>query len=371
MESTSSLPFLVQPTTAQAAHEIILVHGFKIPPEKRTKAARCREALESWVLDAAEPMKTQVNVRVFVYDSAHIFHHGHIAFSEVVANLSKRLEATCAEPFSPLSRQRGANSPTASSSTCSPSRAAIFIAHGIGAWVVKSLLGRSTNQIDPTGLIFLDVLDTPPHQTPLDLPAENFLVEYLRKVSTVFKLHGEEVRIIGLRDKLLEVDHAFQRLADTRYGPCTSINEADTGRCTYSMKMWCENVWMSARSTTVSNETCMKKMNKLLPRANRSKRRMSAPKLDKLQLKGKIREAISMDGFNDPVSSPVSSLIPSTTASSYHTCIDDATLPPLRLSGDGELDFRFPESGDKILSSQESSDWVQKRDKGKGASTAS
>ncbi|KAI4862587.1 hypothetical protein F4820DRAFT_460149 [Hypoxylon rubiginosum] len=189
MDSVTPLPFLVAPTTEQAAHEIILVHGFKNPLEKRTQAAKCRKVLESWILDAAKPIRDRVNVRLFVFDSAHILHHGHHALSEAVTELSKRLEATSKEPSSPLSQRTEEESLEASSSSSSPSRAAVFVAHGIGAWI-----------------------------SPLDLRADYFLLEYLRELSRIFRLDGEEARIRNLRDKLLDVDHAFRKLTDARYG---------------------------------------------------------------------------------------------------------------------------------------------------------
>lgn len=216
--------------------------------------------LESWILDAAKPIRDRVNVRLFVFDSAHILHHGHHALSEAVTELSKRLEATSKEPSSPLSQRTEEESLEASSSSSSPSRAAVFVAHGIGAWIVKDLLhllSKGQNQIDPTGLIFLDVPNDLLHQSPLDLRADYFLLEYLRELSRIFRLDGEEARIRNLRDKLLDVDHAFRKLTDARYGECESIDESDVESCTFSMKMWCENVWMSPQPTSESKKVSL------------------------------------------------------------------------------------------------------------------
>ncbi|XXH05433.1 hypothetical protein Hte_011860 [Hypoxylon texense] len=346
MEAVAPLPFLVAPTTDQAVHEIILVHGFKNPLEKRTQAAKCRRVLESWILDAAKPIRNLVNVRIFVFDSAHILHHGHVALLETVTELSKRLEATTKEPTSPLS-QRTENFPEAVFSSSSPSRAAVFVAHGIGAWVVKALLhvlSKSQTQIDPTGLIFLDVPNDLLRQSPLDLRADHFLLEYLRELSKIFKLDGDESRIRNLRDKLSEVDHAFRKLTDSRYGECESIDDSDVQSCTFNMKMWCENVWMSPQE---SKKTLFQKFGGLFPCGKRSKVKPSLPEPEKLQLEEKLREAISMDGFNDPISSlrpssERSSHITraiSSLRSSYHTAIEEATIAPTE---DGELERSSP-----------------------------
>ncbi|KAI1774537.1 hypothetical protein F4818DRAFT_452084 [Hypoxylon cercidicola] len=319
MDSISPLPFLVQPTTEQATHEIILVHGFQNPLEKRTQAAKCRQVLESCVLDAARPIRDRVNIRIFVFDGAHILHHGNVALSEAVTDLTTRLEATSKEPSSPLFHRTEEGS-LETSSPSSPSRAAVFVAHGIGAWIVKDLLhllNKGQTQIDPTGLIFLDVPNTLLQQTPLDLLADYFLLEYLHLLSTIFKLDGEEARIRDLRDKLLEVDHAFRKMTDARYGECESIDERDVDNCTFSMKMWCEDVWMSPQPISEPKK----------------------PRLEKLQLEEKLREAISMDGFNDPISTPISS-----PRSSYVTCIDDAPIHP---AGESELGHSSPKEGER------------------------
>lgn len=236
------------------------MHGFKNHLQKQTQVAKCKEVLESWVLDAAKPLRDQVNVRVFVFDGAHILHHGHVALSEAATELSERLEATRKEPSSPLFRpgEDGSSkaqlpSSLSSSSFHSSSRAAVFVAHGIGAWIVKELLNllssKGEKHIDPTGIIFLDVPNTLIHQATPDLRADYFLLEYLRELSRVFKLNAQEARIRNLRGKLSEVDNAFQKLTDSRYGECESINEDDMDGDTFNMKIWCENVWMSTPSS--------------------------------------------------------------------------------------------------------------------------
>ncbi|KAI1765074.1 hypothetical protein GGR53DRAFT_530020 [Hypoxylon sp. FL1150] len=360
MGRVSPLPFLVAPTAEEAIHEVILVHGFKGHSDKPTQVTKCRELLESWVLDAAKPIRAQVNIRIFVFDGAHILHHGHVALSEAAAELSERLEATRRGYSSPVfcPRVEDGNSEaeilSSSSSVRSlSSRASVFIAHGIGTWIVKELLNllnsKGGTHIDPTGLIFLDVPNTLVHQASPDLRADYFLLEYLRELSRVFKLNAQDARIRNLRAKLSEVDHAFQKLTESRYGECESIEESEADDCTFNMKMWCEDVWMS---TPASNKTFLQYMGSLFPCGKRSKVQLPLPRFGELKLEEKLRESISLEGYNSPISSLKSgsepSLRPSTKSSeksspklspipspnsSYHTCFDNVPVEP---TGDSE-----------------------------------
>ncbi|OTA60687.1 hypothetical protein K449DRAFT_435081 [Hypoxylon sp. EC38] len=189
MDFISPLPFLVAPTTEQATHDVILLHSFKNNLGKREQATKCREVLKSQVLNLAKPIQDLVNVRVFVFDSAHILHHRHVALSEAVTELSKRIEATSKEPSSPLFRQEGEDGGFDPGSLSS-SQAAVFVAHGLG--------------------------------TSLDLRIGHFLLEYFRELSTLFRRHGEDA-------KLSEINVVFRRLTDSRYGKCEAINEGDVG----------------------------------------------------------------------------------------------------------------------------------------------
>ncbi|KAI1459932.1 hypothetical protein F4805DRAFT_455318 [Annulohypoxylon moriforme] len=172
-------------TPDQVTHEIILVHGFKSCLGSKSRSVECRRILESWVLDEIKSINNRVNVRTFSFDSEHILHNGRSALHEYALELSNSLEAT-SDSSSPLfcslaNGDRGRSS-----------RAAIFVAHGIGMWVVKELLTiirTQENRIDPTGLFFFDIPEALVAPNPIvNISSRPVISQYLHEFSKIFKM---------------------------------------------------------------------------------------------------------------------------------------------------------------------------------------
>lgn len=198
--------------------------------------------LENWVTVATNPIRNHVNVRTFAFDGAYVLHNGRHGLSETTIELSQKFAVTSEDSSSPLFHP-GA---TEDSRDRVP-RAAVFVAHGLGTWVVKDFLvlfREASNRIDPTGLIFLDAPEMPPNMTPVDVRSESAVSQYLYELTEVYKLQALPIKIHELQEKLRVIDMNFRLLTNSRYGVCEEIKDAYGDRDVYTMKMWCDNVWM-------------------------------------------------------------------------------------------------------------------------------
>ncbi|KAH9988288.1 hypothetical protein F4779DRAFT_277496 [Xylariaceae sp. FL0662B] len=251
MTSSRSLPFLVQPVDKGATHEIILVHAFSSGPNTPSRQLDCRHILESWVIRATAAIQSRVHVRVFASDGPHILSAGPGALAHAAKALLRAIRAMSVEPTSPLFHPGGKGTPY-------PSRAAVFVAHGLGIWVLKDALRRldeSGEWFVPARLVFADM---PPlqlqQQTPVDPYADDApLVEYLREMCAFFHLPAGRKSALrkelgDLRDNLLEIDGHFRALAVDQYGECEEYNESEHGRNTFTLFLHCASIWMSKRA---------------------------------------------------------------------------------------------------------------------------
>ncbi|KAI1100533.1 hypothetical protein F4804DRAFT_348507 [Jackrogersella minutella] len=279
----------------QVTHEIILVHGFKTVGRNQSRSVECRQILKSWVTQEAKRICNWVNVRSFGFDSAHVLHNGNSAISEAAIDLCNGLAVT-KDPSSPLfcsdrNRDRGRSS-----------RAAIFVAHGIGTWIVKEvliLLKNEVNRIDPTGLFFFDI----PATSPVDVPPHSAFLWYLHDYSEIFKMQLEQEKMFRLQSKLHHIDSKFQSLATTLYGKCEQIRQDNTGSFSYTAITICGNIWMSSTPRLTfcdSNiKTFIRQVNGLLT-GSRSKVTSPLEKLEQLRLGENLEAAVSSRWIHNP-----------------------------------------------------------------------
>ncbi|KAI1378870.1 hypothetical protein F4677DRAFT_443352 [Hypoxylon crocopeplum] len=322
MDLTTPLPFLRRPPRGGlVTHEIILVHGFKTHTNQLTRPAKCREILETWIKLATNPLRDWVNVRTFAIDSAHILHNGQAALSAATIELARCLTVIQQDQQSPLFHLRAEFSHPRNH----PSRAVVFIAHGIGTWVVKDFLislRRSGRRLDPAGLIFLDGPEFLPSLTPVDALTGPVLLRYLQKLSDTFDLGIKLSRPHDLISELRDIDHNFKTLTSICYGPCEELGDSDDSRISYSLKLWFDHIWMSSRPLLTVGNSNVKSFAKGIGSffSAKSKTDLRVQKLEALKLEESLREAISVVGYHDlrhnlisttPIGSPGVQRVPS------------------------------------------------------------
>ncbi|OTB05720.1 hypothetical protein M426DRAFT_260201 [Hypoxylon sp. CI-4A] len=259
---------------------------------------RCQQLLETWVRATTSSIRDWANVRTFSFDGAQLVQNGAFGLSQATIELSRRLTATAEDPSSPLFYVDGDQSRRRQAS-----RAIVFIAHGFGTWVVKDLLAlRSTadNRIDPSGLVFLDVPDSLDTPTPVHVPREYDIQRYFREFSEVFKLNFAQLSRSDLLHKLWKVDTSFHALVGDQYGKCEEIEEEDGENYTYTMKVWCDSIWMSTWTSlpllTFENskfKTFIRRASTFLPCRRIPEVEARLPELESVKLEEILKEAIS------------------------------------------------------------------------------
>ncbi|KAI0149699.1 hypothetical protein F4776DRAFT_659599 [Hypoxylon sp. NC0597] len=296
MKSTVPLQCLIKSGKPElVSHEIILVHGFN---SKGTRPAKCRRLLKSWITLATEPIRDWVNVRIFPFDGLHILHTGPPELSKVTQILSDRLKATSKDPSSPLFRSVRNEDHNRSS------RAAIFIAHGMGSWIVKDLLrlrSKANNPIDPTGLLFFDTPESTRFLKPNDVPSEVIVLQYLHEFSEMFKMKPEQHKLPLLQSKFHEIDVGFRELVLARYGKIVEVKEDGIDRFTYTLNLWTDNIWMSPRPllrfNNVNINACVLQVNNLLGCSKKSNGNI-LKKLEPAKLEEHLKRAITLHRYH-------------------------------------------------------------------------
>ncbi|KAI1806557.1 hypothetical protein F4811DRAFT_550792 [Daldinia bambusicola] len=302
----TALDTLVRSRTVNTVtHEIILVHGFKSHSDDQKRLYKFRSLLENWVKLATDPIRNRVNVRTFAFDGDHVLHNGKHGLSDATMELSRKFETTCEDASSPLF-QRRVEEANRDREHDRASRSAIFIAHGLGTWVVKDFLvlfRKSENHVDPTGLIFLDAPDTPPNMTPIDVRSESAVTRYLYEFTEIYKIQAIPFKINELQDKLRAIDMNFRLLTNTRYGVCEEAKDMYEERSVYTMKMWCDNLWMSSNPRLRTESSKMKSLirgvNNMMRLEKATKMEEQLKKLEPLKLTQCLQEATAVHKFYD------------------------------------------------------------------------
>ncbi|KAI2463173.1 hypothetical protein F4781DRAFT_440843 [Annulohypoxylon bovei var. microspora] len=241
----------------RVTHEIILVHGFKSCSEKKSRSTECRRILQSWVVDEIKPISKFVNVRTFDFDSAHILHNGGPSLYRTALELSTSITAT-KDPTSPLfcSNRNGTRGR-------SP-RAAIFITHGIGCWIVKALLDlrdSQANRIDPTGLFFFDIPEALVAPNPIvNISTRPVVSQYLHEFSNTFKIELKQQKVPELRSKIEEINVKFHNLATARYGRCEELRGRNSRDTSYTTRSMARNIWMSSTPALTFEKSNVKEL---------------------------------------------------------------------------------------------------------------
>ncbi|KAI1475423.1 hypothetical protein F4774DRAFT_413844 [Daldinia eschscholtzii] len=299
MDSTNStaLEILVRtPPGKMVTHEIILVHGFKLHSDDPKHLYKFKNILENWIKIATDPIRDRVNVRTFAFDGDHVLHNGKNGLSDATIELSKKFAATSEDPSSPLFRPRVDDK---------ASRAAVFIAHGLGTWVVKDFLvlfRKASNRVDPTGLVFLDALETPPDMTPVDVRSSSAVSRYLFELADIYKTQAM-LKINELQEKLRIIDMNFRLLTNSRYGVCKEAKDMNEDRNLYTMKMWCNNVWMSSNPRLTIESSMVKSFirgfRNIIRVDKLTKIKEQLKKLEPLKLPECLQEATDLRRFYD------------------------------------------------------------------------
>ena len=95
-----------------------------------TAVVECQRILKDWVSSEIATIGDIVNVRMFSFDSEHVLHNGRSALHQAALELYGRFALT-EDPTSPLFCS------VTNEDDHRSSGAAIFIAHGMGVWLVK------------------------------------------------------------------------------------------------------------------------------------------------------------------------------------------------------------------------------------------
>ncbi|KAI1463175.1 uncharacterized protein F4812DRAFT_469459 [Daldinia caldariorum] len=286
-------------------HEIILVHGFKSHLDDEKRLYKFRNLLENWVKLTTDSIRDRVNIRTFAFDGDHILHNGKHGLSDATIKLSRKFATTCEDPSSPLFRRR-VEEGDRDREHDRASRSAVFIAHGLGTWVVKDFLvlfRKAKNRVDPTGLIFLDGPDTPPNMTPIDVRSESAVSQYLYELTEIYKIQATPFKVNELQDKLRTIDMNFRLLTNSRYGVCEEARDKYEERSVYTMKMWCDNLWMSSNPRLATESSKMKSfmrgVNNLMRVEKVTKMEEQLKKLEPLKLTMCLEEATALHKFYD------------------------------------------------------------------------
>ncbi|KAI0881285.1 uncharacterized protein GGS22DRAFT_192373 [Annulohypoxylon maeteangense] len=284
----------------RVTHEIILVHGFKSCLGSKSRSTECRRILKSWITSEIEPISSCVNVRTFSFDSEHILHNGRTALYRSALELSDSLTAT-KDSTSPLFCS------TANGHHGRSSRAAIFIAHGMGMWVVKEALkivSTQTNRIDPTGLFSFDIPEALVAPNPIvNISTRPVISQYLHEFSKTFKIEMNQEKLQGLQFKIEDIDANFHRLTTTLYGRCEEIRGQNSGDFSYTARSMCHNIWMSSTPALTFKKQTMKRFSQQITGLLRGcKLQAETPiqKLGDLGLGEELHAAISSRGIHSP-----------------------------------------------------------------------
>ncbi|KAI0106911.1 hypothetical protein F4814DRAFT_452124 [Daldinia grandis] len=304
MNSTmaTALDILVPSTPGKlVTHEIILVHGFKTRSDDQKRLTKFKNLLETWVTAATNSIRNHVNVRTFAFDGTHVIHNGRHGLSETTIELSQKFAVTSEDRFSPLflpgAKEGNRNRVP---------RAAVFVAHGLGTWVVKDFLmlfREASNRVDPTGLIFLDAPEMPANMTPIDVRSEPVISQYLYELTEIYKLQALPLKIHELQEKLRMIDMNFRLMTGSRYGICEEIKDAHEDCDVYTMKMWCDSVWMCSNPPLTADTSVMKTFlrgaHNMIRFKKVTKMEEQLKKLERLKLAQTLREATTCQGFYD------------------------------------------------------------------------
>ncbi|KAK3334178.1 hypothetical protein B0T19DRAFT_147982 [Cercophora scortea] len=170
------------------ANLVVIVHGFS---GSWSKAGLWQEALEEWLADALASTGTgrdggargqPPGIMALPFDMTAVL-HGETSLDALSAKLRKKIEGVIQQ------RQAGR-----AASNKPPSL--VFVAHGLGAWVVKNMLslpGGFDLAFDTVGAIFLDA--TPAgHGIGTEAETHADIVKYLRLLSEKFNAKPTRMR---------------------------------------------------------------------------------------------------------------------------------------------------------------------------------
>ncbi|KAF3057064.1 hypothetical protein GL218_06195 [Daldinia childiae] len=298
----TALDILVPSTPGKlVTHEIIIVHGFKTRSDDQKRLAKFKDVLENWVTVATNPIRNHVNVRTFAFDGAHVLHNGRHGLSEATIELSQKFAVTSEDSSSPLfcPRSKEGNRDRVP-------RAVVFVAHGLGTWVVKDFLvlfSEASNRIDPTGLIFLDAPEMSSSMTPVDVRSESIVSQHLYELTEIYKLQALPLKIHELQEKLRIIDMNFRLLTNSRYGICEEIKDASGDRDMYTMKMWYDSVWMCSNPPLTIDSSVIKTFfrgaHNMIRIKKVTKMEEQLKKLERLKLAQTLEEVTACQGLYD------------------------------------------------------------------------
>jgi hypothetical protein len=247
---------------------IFLIHGFL-----GTKFSYYRHILEDWVSTLAKTSSTSVTAHVFRFDASSIPLEGKDALEREVWRLrrflvlllhesarrqSLELDIPVSEHSDDLSFQHDASS-TDRLQPIQPNRNTIlFIAHGLGSWIVKDVLahpssGNIAYTYGRTEVKFVDL--------DIDKGIENTYDQYLMRNWTTFNVSVPKPRSgverEGLISYLREIDENFDAFANMYNATGDSNEHSTTERTSQTIYRGHDlAIWMSDNRLTDPREVC-------------------------------------------------------------------------------------------------------------------
>lgn len=211
---------------------MILVHPFK-------KTKRYGIVLEEWSKNSTHTIPHSTT-RAFSFNLHEILIEGRKGLEKVSRRLQKNIKQLA--PKLPLSPE-DVKGPTTGETLPHKPPSIIFIAHSIGAWVVKDTLAYWTSgniPFDTTGVIFVDAPD-------VISATEHLYSNYLDSVSQKFstsRLQYPAVRQPSTLNYLCDIDVNFKKFENSAYIQ-TAANESHPSLGSKSLPVRYLNIWIS------------------------------------------------------------------------------------------------------------------------------
>ncbi|KAI1334502.1 hypothetical protein F5Y15DRAFT_287483 [Xylariaceae sp. FL0016] len=303
------LPSLKDLSGNDVSHEVILVHGFEsCDPKAPPGFKRCKDILTSWVMNStnSDSMRDRVNLRVFAFDMCRVLYEGPEVLKELVEDLCSQIAMIRThEPQSPIA-MRFPLSPRDDRGNDSrfPVRGVIFVAHGLGAWILKAALchlSAKQPSLGPQAMIFVDVgFDaTSTLPSPVHVRDSRTMKRYLDGLARTFGLSIERYTRGGLQRWLNEIDCHFRDLTDQEFDTPKRLEVAVSNHDDYDLILWCQNMWMSKNRVLPYSKSSFDRMFELLSILSHG-----APKHSDTQVREKLKRLYLEESLNEVISLP-------------------------------------------------------------------
>ncbi|KAJ0120723.1 uncharacterized protein J7T55_015455 [Diaporthe amygdali] len=215
------------------SHEMIIVNPFK-----NVRLKHLGDAMESWAQNASKRLQTRFNIRAYSFDVYEVFESGPKRLQTLIAHLQNKVNELDWDEESPLHYRRSEIKVQRSSKSAMASRDVkgkkspkiVFVAHSLGAWVVK---GLSPSLSGAACLVILDARAS---------SANGDYMQYLFKLTELFAVQSiKPARLEELRRFLQETDNTFN---DKELG-VQNLATGDQTKSPFQFRIRHESIWIS------------------------------------------------------------------------------------------------------------------------------